>query len=192
MADDSQNPSDNPGFGDLFADVGDDTSFAWDDDVVEGTDDEEMRQVVSFRLNDDLFAIPADLVREILGDVEITDMPGAPDHVVGISVVRRQVVGLLSLRHFLDLASLAPTKADDDARATARVLLIDTAHYTVGLQVDEVMGLDEWSPSLLNRESLPANIRAKTRRYARGVRQQANTFCVFLDLESLLDDAAVQ
>ncbi len=196
MADDTHQSSEKPGFDDIFSDIAEDTSFAWDDEELDTSQAEQLRQVVCFRIGADIFAIPADSVREILGDLETTDLPGAPPHVEGIAVIRRQVVGLLSLRRFLGIDQAQADEADSGAPsqggASGRILMVESAHFTVGLKVDEVLGLDEWAESLLNKEGLPSNLHAKTQHYARGVREQDDTFCVYLDLESLLDDAAVR
>lgn len=201
MSDDqSQSPEEKPGFDDILDDFDEDSSFEWDDEELEADDaDEQTRPVVCFRIDTDLFAVPGDSVREIMGSTKRTELPGAPPHIRGITVVRRQVIGLLSLRVFLDLGT-APVEADvdgegpqaDEAVSTERTLIVETPHHTVGIRVDEVTGLDEWPESLIDPETLPDNMRSPTRQYARGVRRQAGTLCAFLDLESILDDAAVQ
>lgn len=200
--DDSQTPADDTGFDDLLDELDEDSSFEWDDEELEADEaEEETRPVVCFRIGTDLFAIPGESVREIVGSIERTRLPGAPPHIGGITVVRRQVVGLLSLADFLDLEAgpvEETSSTDDDILevdedvSTERTLIVETPHYSVGIRVDEVTGLDEWPESLIDPETLPDNMQPSTRRYARGVRRQAGTMCAFLDLESLLDDAAVQ
>lgn len=195
--DDKHSFGDKPGFDDLLSDgLGGGSSFVWDEEDVDGTD-EETRPVVCFRVGPDLFAVPGTNVREIVGDIDVTPLPGAPSHIDGIIVVHRQVVGLLSLRRFLDIAFDDPSlhhdpHAGDAAADTRRTIIVETPHYTVGLCVDEVTGLDEWPESLLDPKTVPENMRSATRRYARGSRTVGGSLCVYLDVESLLDDAAVQ
>lgn len=196
--DDTQASQPRHDFDDLVDELGGETSFDWDEGDVEPDDEEQTRPVVSFRIGSDLFALPSTDVREIVGSTEITDLPGAPAHIEGITVVRRQVVGLLSLGTFLGLdatasAPMPDEQGDDDAQiSTERTLIVETVHYTVGLRVDEVTGLSEWPESCLDPSTLPDNIHQTTDRYARGAREYGDTLCVFLDLESLLDDAAIQ
>lgn len=199
--DDDHSFDDKPGFDDLLADMGEASDFDWEEEEVED-DDEQTRPVVSFRLGGDYFAVPGDAVREIVGSVDVTPLPGAPPHIDGITVVHRQIVGLLSLHRFLDVLPTTEevdsgASGDDDTGLpgdadTRRTLIVDTAHYTVGLRVDEVTGLDEWPESLLDATTIPQNMRDTTRRYARGARRLDDGLCVYLDVESLLDDAAVQ
>lgn len=196
--DDDQSFEDSAGFGDLLDEVDESSAFDWDEPDVED-EPEKTRPVVSFRVGDDRFAVHGETVREIIGSTERTLLPGAPAHINGITVVRRQVVGLLSLRRFLGLGpSTRKIHAPDDDESSgdqtdsSRTVIVETAHFTIGLCVDEVMGLDEWPESKLDPDTLPENIRDKTHRYARGARRAGDDLCVYLDVESLLDDAAVQ
>lgn len=200
MTDDADSPDDTAGFDDIVEQL-DEPTFDWDDDELEADQEEETRPVVAFRIGTDLFAVPGDSVREIMATTDSTPLPGAPAHVDGVIVVRRRVVGVLSMRKFLNLdASLSADAATDDPGAepafedvsTDRTLIVETAHYTVGIRVDEITGLGEWPESSIDPETLPDNIRDSTRRYARGARQQNGTLCIYLDLPTLLDDAAVR
>ena len=187
MTDDQRpSPKSHHDFDDLLEEIDSEASFAWDEELDADDEEEEGRPVVCFRIGQELFAVAGDAVREIVSSTEITALPGAPPHVRGVTVVRRQVVGLLSLRTFLEL--------DDspDNRTPRRTLIVDTAHYTVGLRVDEVTGLEHWPESRLDPSTLPDNLRPSTRRYARGTHIQGDEVCLYLDLETLLDDAAVQ
>lgn len=190
------NPRDNPGFEDLVEELEEDSSFEWDDEQMEPDDPEQTRPVVCVRVGDDLFALPGESVREIRGGTETTPMPGAPAHIEGVTVVHRRVLGLMSLADFLGIEPDAqPEDTDDDPLtdhvSTDRVLVVETPHYAVGVRVDEVVGLDDWPESRLDPDTLPENIRDSTHRYARGARRQEGTLCVYLDVDALLDDAAV-
>lgn len=193
----SEAPSDPQGFGDILDELDDDTSFEWDDDDLEPEEEEETVPVVCIRLDDDLFALPGESVREIMNTLEATALPGAPDHIEGVAVVRRQVLGLLSLRRFLSLNDHSTRDSDDaDAESsdggvsTDRTLLVETDHYALGIQVDEVTGLEEWPASSIDTDRLPDNMHDHTRRYAAGAHRIGGGLCIYLDVDQLLDDAA--
>lgn len=169
-------------FTDLFADLGEDTSLSWADEGVETTSDVPTRHVVCFRVGEDHFAIAGDMVREIIGQAESTALPGAPPYITGILIVRRQVVALLSLNRFLELK---------EECSAARILIVESAHFTVGLLVDEVIGLQDWPESSLDPQKLPENMHPQARRFARGVHTFGTAHYIFLNLEALLDAAAV-
>ena len=193
MTDDNKPLNEVQGFGDLLSDI-DEDSYPWrDEEPQESAPADKSRPVVSFRIGEDLFAVAGGSVREIVGPMEATELPGSPEHIRGITILRRQVVGLLSLRKFLNLGNDDHKRAESgDDGTTARTVIVETAHYTVGLLVDEVTGLSEWPESALDSSTLPDNINDGTRRYARGAHPQGERLCIYLDLENLLDNAAVQ
>ena len=194
MADD--NPKDNAGFDDILEGLDDETSFAWDDEELEPDDEVETVPVVCVRIGDDLFGLPGDTVREIMDATDATPLPGAPEHIDGVAVVRRQVLGILSFRRFLGID--APQRSDEpqpgesvyDQMSTQRTLLVQTDHYAVGIHVDEVTGLEQWPASSIDVEKMPDNIHDGTRRYASGARRREQGLCIYLNVEKLLDDAA--
>lgn len=183
MTQDRSHPNKPSDFADLFADLGEDSSLSWADEALEADGHEKTRPVVCFRIGDDHFALPADLVREILGQAKPTALPGAPSYIEGILIVRRQVVALLSLRRFLEL---------DDQGIASRVLIVESAHFTVGILVDEVIGLNDWPESALDPQRLPENAHHQLRRFARGAHAFGEDHFLFLNIEALLDAAAVQ
>lgn len=171
-------------FKELLAESDGVTSFVWDDEELLA-EEEVTRAVVSFRLGDDRFSVAGELVREILGEQEVTFLPGAPGHIRGITILRRQVVALLSLREFLNLPG-------EENLAGMRTIIVETPHFMVGLLVDEVTGLGDWPESAIDPDQLPDNLRASTARYARGAHFFASSLHIFLDLHTLLEDAALQ
>ena len=192
---DAEKPDRPHDFGDLLGELSDDSSFVWDNESGDADEEAQTFPAVCFRIGVDRFAVSGEAVREILGDPEVTKLPGAPPHIEGITVVRRQVVGLLSLRLFLGLDDdEGPAGADADTAGTnaSRTLVIETAHHTVALPVDQVMGLQDWPRAAIDRSSLPENLRPTARRYAQGVREMNGAVVLLLNMESLLDDAAVK
>src|SRR5690554_2504972 len=183
--DDANNPAD---FSDLVDQAEGLDPFAWDDLQDQIVDEAVTVPVVCFRCGDDDFAIDGQSLREIVGQLETTPLPGAPGHIRGIAVLRRQVIGVLDLSDFLDSARSGSALS----ASTRRTLIVETPHYTVGLDVDEVTSLDEWPEHLLREDSLPTTIKGTTRRYAIGAHPLGEELCVLLDIGRLLDDAAVR
>ena len=169
------------GFQDLLDQKEEEGDFVW----AEEEEEEERRAVISFRLGKDRFSVAGELVREILGAQEVTALPGSPGHILGIAVLRRQVVAIVSLREFLNIPG-------EDRPAQARTMIVECGPFTVGLVVDEILGLGEWVESGLSKEKVPENLRASMARYARGAQVEKGELHLFLDLEGLLEDAAVR
>lgn len=161
------------------------SGFDWEADASE-TETQTSVPVLRFRVGERRFAVPTEFVREIVSELDVTPVPGAPKHVRGVSVLRRQVIGVLDLHRWLDpVAEGAQVESN-------RVVIVEAGPYTVGIETSEVTGMDEWPEQVLDRSRIPDSINSRTRRYASGIRLSEDEACVLLDVPKLLDDAAVQ
>lgn len=166
------------------AEAGD--GFDWDDAAAEADAAEAAVSVLRFSVGDREFAVPSEYVREIVSELAVTPVPGAPKHVRGVAVLRRQVLGVLNLYQWLDPV------AERDVLDTNRVVIVEAGPYMVGIETTAVSGMDEWPAQVLDRSRIPDSINSRTRRYAAGIRLSEEQAVVLLDVPKLLDDAAVQ
>ncbi len=173
------------GFDDLLSEAGG-SSFAWEGEVLDGEGEDDL-SVLAFRVGEDRYCVSGDSVREVLGSAEVTPLPGAPEYLLGITILRRQVVGLLAMDRFLGRAREREVPVEE-----LRVLVVETAHYVAGIVVDEITGLRGWPKGAMDPATLPENFHSGTRRYAVGCRAIDEGLEVLLDLEELLDAAAIQ
>jgi chemotaxis signal transduction protein len=67
----------------------------------------EVRQLVSFQIGREEFAFPMEHVREILRVQSPKEVPGAPDHLLGVLTVRGQILPIVDLRRLLRQTSFA-------------------------------------------------------------------------------------
>lgn len=174
------------GFGALIAQASQrPAGFDWQDDDV-GAEAAQVLAVLRFGVGARQYAVAARYVREIVSDLRITPVPGAPNYVRGVAIYRRQVLGVLSLDQWLDPVA---------ARAVAeqgRIVIVEAGAYLVGIDANEVSGMGEWAEETLDRSRIPDTLSARTRRYAAGIRVEGNQATVLLDIPRLLADAAVQ
>lgn len=70
-------------------------------------------QYATFYLNDDLYGIPILAVREITRPMEMTNVDGSADVVMGLINLRGQIVTVLNLKNCLGLTGLAAAEAAD-------------------------------------------------------------------------------
>jgi purine-binding chemotaxis protein CheW len=175
-----------PGFDGLIDAASTDDGFDWEEEASEVDDSQSAVSVLCFAVGDRQFAVPTEYVREIVSEIDVTPVPGAPKHVRGVGVLRRQVIGVLNLYQWLDPV------AERDEIDTSRVVIVETGPYMVGIETTEVTGMDEWPEQVLDRSRIPESINARTRRYAAGMRLSGDEATVLLDVPKLLDDAAVQ
>jgi purine-binding chemotaxis protein CheW len=92
-------------------------------------------KALTLRLQDELFAIEAGSVREILDLVPITEVPNASPFVGGLINVRGRVVPLADLRVMFGMERPEP---DQDTRIVVMEIDIDGEPTIVGILADKV------------------------------------------------------
>ncbi len=92
-------------------------------------------RALTLRLQDEIFAIEAESVREILDLVPITEVPNAPAFVGGLINVRGRVVPLADLRVVFGMER---PQADQDTRIVVLEVDIDGEPAIVGILADKV------------------------------------------------------
>ncbi|WIY52224.1 chemotaxis protein CheW [Devosia sp. YIM 151766] len=90
---------------------------------------------LTIRLQDELFAVEAGKVREILDLVPITEVPNAPPYVGGLINVRGRVVPLADLRVMFGMERPEP---DEDTRIVVMEVDIDGEPTIAGILADKV------------------------------------------------------
>lgn len=147
-------------------------------------------QFVTFSLGDEIFAVPVDVVREILDYAEAFKIPNGPDYLLGLRDVRGQGVPTIDLRLKLGMSKTIPTPH-------TRVLVLDIPMenrlLSLGLVADRVFEVTSFQHNQI--ESAP-DIGVRWRSdYIAGVVRRENGFVVIVDLARLLsreDASALQ
>jgi purine-binding chemotaxis protein CheW len=93
--------------------------------------DNDIQQLVVFRLDDGNYGLDIQLVREINRLVEITPIPNAPEFVEGIINLRGSIVPVINLRQRFGLGV-------QERSQTTRIVVIENEGNSLGLEVDEV------------------------------------------------------
>ena len=88
--------------------------------------------VLAVAAGDEIYGFPLSAVHEILAPLPLTEVPRAPDPVLGVIGVRGQIVTLVDLPKLLKLEVAKPTPF-------GRVLLIDSGKELIGVAVDRVI-----------------------------------------------------
>jgi purine-binding chemotaxis protein CheW len=145
-------------------------------------------QFVTLGLDQEVFAVPVELVREILDMRQPFRIPGAPAHFAGLIDVRGQAVPVIDLRLKLQLASREP---GTDTRILVLDVPVEERLLSLGLIADrvfEVTALD--SGSVTPPPDIGTDWRCE---YIQGIGRRGDTFVVIFDLSRLLssDDVAL-
>jgi purine-binding chemotaxis protein CheW len=141
-------------------------------------------QLVTFSLGAEIFAVPVEVVREILDHEEAFKIPHGPDYLLGLRDVRGQGVPVVDLR-----LRLGMTKTEKTPHT--RILVLDVQigekMLTLGLVADRVY---EVTPFRRDEIEGAPDIGVRWRSdYIAGVVRRNGSFVVIVDLARLFSDS---
>lgn len=144
-----------------------------------GFGNDDHRQCVTYRLNEEVYGINVMLVQEVLRVTDIAPVPGAPGYVIGIINLRGNVVTVIDTRMRFGL----PPKDMDDS---TRIVIIEAESQTVGIVVDSVSEVvDIYAHEI---ETAPNVGNDETARYIEGVVSRDEYLLILVDLNKLLTE----
>jgi purine-binding chemotaxis protein CheW len=136
----------------------------------------ETRQLVIFRLADEMYGVPITSVQEIIRHTPPRPMPDSPRGVEGVINLRGRLIPVLSLGERLGVATGDPEDA--------KVVIIELSDATVGIVVDEVREVA--TIDLAITEPPPANVVGGVGGAIESVAKLDDGLLVILDPERLL------
>lgn len=141
-------------------------------------------QFVTFSLDTEVFAVPVEVVREILDHEEAFKIPHGPDYLLGLRDVRGQGVPVVDLRLRLGMSRTEKTPH-------TRILVLDVRigdkMLTLGLVADRVY---EVAPFRRDEIEGAPDIGVRWRSdYIAGVVRRNGSFVVIIDLARLFSDS---
>jgi purine-binding chemotaxis protein CheW len=124
----------------------------------------QRREILRFRLHDERFAIDLDRVEEIIKPRRFTDVPRAPEWILGILSLRGTMIPVI------DLASRLGFRARESAGQ--RIIVVRDGEDQCGLLVDEVRDVERIADR--DVESVPAGLAGTAGRFLSGLVRQAD------------------
>jgi purine-binding chemotaxis protein CheW len=142
---------------------------------------------ITFRLGDELFAIPVAQVREVLDMSVITRVPKAPNYMRGVVNVRGSAIPVVDLRLKFGLSAAADSV---NTRIVVLELNLDGEAVVVGGIADSVHDVIELEPSLI--EEPPRMAMRWRAELVLGMGRCGDEFVIILDIDRVftLDDVA--
>tara|TARA_R110002020_G_scaffold993_5_gene4924 strand:- start:9444 stop:9938 length:495 start_codon:yes stop_codon:yes gene_type:complete len=141
-------------------------------------------QFVTFCLGDEVFALPVEVVREILDHEDPFKIPHGPDYLLGLREVRGQGVPVIDLRLKLGMSRTVKTPH-------TRILVLDVPLkdrvLALGLVADKVFEVTPFRQDQVE-EAPDIGIRWNSD-YIAGVVRRDGGFVVIVDLARLFSDA---
>jgi purine-binding chemotaxis protein CheW len=144
--------------------------------VAPKNDEGETVSVLEFRLGAERYAVENAAVREVHVLREITPVPGTPDFILGVVIVRGRICSVVDLARVFDL----PAR---ERGARARVVVLADGAMEFGIVADEVVGMRAIATVTL-QDSLPT-MTGTRQKYLRGVTPER---IAVLDARRLLAD----
>ena len=137
-------------------------------------------RALTLRLQDEVFAIEAGSVREILDLVPITEVPNAPAFVGGLINVRGRVVPLADLRVMFDMDRPPP---DKDTRIVVIEIDIGGEPTVVGILADKVHDVTDIEAAAI-QDAPRVGMRWRPD-FVRGIGRRNGAFVVIPNLERI-------
>jgi len=150
---------------------GKDWHAGWDD----GATLSARAKIVVFSLDAQSYGLPLSAVDRVVGMVEITPLPKAPDIVLGVVNVLGQVIPVLNLRRRFGLPERDIALAD-------QLVIARTARRPVALAADAVAGVLEYSA----QQAVGARDIVPGIEYVEGVVKLADGLVLIHDLDKFL------
>ena len=138
-----------------------------------------LTQWVTFMLDGEKYGINVMQVREVLRDIEIAPVPGAPDYVLGIINLRGNVVTVIDTRLRFGLASNEPNEE-------SRIIIIENNSQTLGLLVDSIA---EVADILKSQIEITPNVgNDDSSKYIQGVHSREGELLILVSVDKVLND----
>lgn len=138
--------------------------------------------LVVFRLDREEYAVPIELVREVVRVADVTRVPQAPAHIRGVMNLRGRILPIVEIRTRLDLTPAELTPA-------SRVVVVEVAGRILGLLVDSVGQVAKVGERLV--AAPPDEIRTAGAETVTGVARVGSRLLILLDLNRLLRNEAL-
>lgn len=149
--------------------------YDYDDELT----NDPLTQWVTFMLDGEKYGINVMQVREVLRDIEIAPVPGAPGYVLGIINLRGNVVTVVDTRSRFGLSSV-------EANAESRIIIIENNEQTLGLLVDSIA---EVADILKSQIELTPNVgNDDSSKYIQGVHSRDGELLILVSVDKVLND----
>jgi purine-binding chemotaxis protein CheW len=140
----------------------------------------EFNQYLTFTLEDEVFALGIDKVREILDETDITRIPRTPEFLRGVINVRGNAVPVVDLRLKFGMSK---TEITVNTCVIITEITIDDEASTIGALADAVQEVIELDPDRIDPP--PRMGTAIDSKFIKGMGKQDEHFIIILDVDQL-------
>lgn len=140
-------------------------------------DQEELLQLVSFKIGDEEFGVDILSVQEINRMSQITKVPNTPDFIEGVINLRGRIIPVIDLR-----VKLGMTRKDHGKNT--RIVVVELKGQTIGFIVDEVSEVLRIPKDIT--EAPPDMVGGVNSDYITSIGKLEDRLLILLDLEKIL------
>ncbi len=140
-------------------------------------DQEELLQLVSFKIGDEEFGVDILSVQEINRMSQITKVPNTPDFIEGVINLRGRIIPVIDLR-----VKLGMTRKDHGKNT--RIVVVELKGQTIGFIVDEVSEVLRIPKDIT--EAPPDMVGGMNSDYITSIGKLEDRLLILLDLEKIL------
>jgi chemotaxis signal transduction protein len=153
-------------------------------DVIDVVPEEEFR-VCLFSMGEDLYAVPVDMLTEIIISQKIFPVPTTPPHVLGVINLRGNIVPIVDIR---------PTLSLPQHSAPGQIAIIRQGALTIGIVVDTVSEVVAVPVNkILAIPAEAAGQAGKSRsRFLKSVIQREGGVAALLDVQRILEEIKLE
>ncbi|MBS3803706.1 MAG: chemotaxis protein CheW [Oleiphilaceae bacterium] len=141
--------------------------------------DDQVLQYVTFRLENETYGIDVMQIQEVLRYTEIAPVPGAPDYVLGIINLRGNVVTVIDTRRRFGLMDAEITDA-------SRIVVMESSNQVMGVLVDSVAEVVYLKSSEI--ETAPNVGNEESAKFIQGVCNKNGELIILVELDKMLAD----
>lgn len=135
------------------------------------------KKLVSFNLNEDLYCIPLEYVKEVLKDTSITKVPGTPEFIAGIMNLRGDYITVLNMKKFLNIPETTQVQSSKNP-----VIILSNNDMDLAILIDRINELFEFPEDMMNESGEGY--------YAAGFIYKSSPYTV-LNVEKIFEDKKI-
>ena len=110
---------------------------------------------ISFSLNNSLYCMNLEYVKEFLKNSLITKIPCNLDYIAGVITLRGDFVTVINLKKFIGIGENA--SSTDYSENKNSIITIETEDFKIGILVDKIFSIIEIPEDLVNKHSYKQN-----------------------------------
>jgi len=138
---------------------------------------DQILQLVTFSLENEIYAVDILNVQEINRITGITKVPNAPSYVEGVINLRGKVIPVINLRKKFGLYT-------KDADESSRIIIMDIQGVTYGLMVDSVSEVLRIPSDIV--EPPPPMASSMSGMFIRGIAKLENKLIILINIDRLM------